>query len=536
MVTTVQVGPGDMVTRPAVGPVAGVVTLVFTDIEGSTRLAARLGDGYWELLSAHRRLVRTAFERARGREIDTQGDSFFFAFDRARDAVSAAVAAQRALRAHDWSAGVPVRVRMGIHTTEPTLWSGGYVGLGVHRGARICAAGHGGQILLSDATRALIRNGSLDPFRLRNLGWYHLKDLDRPDRIWQVAEAGLADRFPPLRDAQRVPSRTAEPEEPDSRAGADAGPGWLRRAAVPTFVGRTAELRTLEDAWSRAISGRRGLMLLGGDAGIGKTTLAARLAVIVHASGGLVLTGRAAADARVPYQVFLECFDDYSRAAPKAVLDAGLDRLAGRISHLLRAASERTATEDGDLPVTVRLGGDRPERPVGAPADPPGGDRDERSRVFEVVDDLLGAMAARRPVLIVLDDLHEADDSSLHLLRQVLRAPRPTPLLVLATYRDPGPGRAGTSFRAALTDGIEARHLTVGGLGAVDSAELIARVSGVKLAEPVPRWTRQLHEATGGNPVRLIDTVRRQHDADTLPAGRAPRAGSGPPTGRSSRA
>ena len=128
----------------------GTVTLLFTDIESSTQLLHELGDGYAELVRDHRQIVREAAAHARGVEVDTQGDAFFFAFPRARYAVVAAAEAQRSLGAHAWPRDVDVRVRMGLHTGEPTVGEEGYLGLDVVRGARICAAAHGGQVLLSE--------------------------------------------------------------------------------------------------------------------------------------------------------------------------------------------------------------------------------------------------------------------------------------------------------------------------------------------------------------------------------------------------
>src|SRR6266567_1761793 len=137
---------------------SGTVTFVFTDIEGSTKLLQELGDAYAEVSRDHRAIVREAFGAHNGTEIDTQGDSFFFSFMRARDAVAAAVDTQRALARHEWPGGKTVRVRMGLHTGEPTVGDEGYLGLDVVRAARISAAGHGGQILLSETTRALVGN------------------------------------------------------------------------------------------------------------------------------------------------------------------------------------------------------------------------------------------------------------------------------------------------------------------------------------------------------------------------------------------
>jgi peptide/nickel transport system substrate-binding protein len=184
----------------------GTVTMLFTDIEGSTRLVRQLGASYGEVLAEHRRILRASFDEFGGREMDTQGDAFFVAFDRARHALVAAVSAQRALTARSWPDGGECRVRMGIHTGEPEVGEEGYHGLAVHRGARICAAGHGGQILLSDATRQLVEDDLPPGVTLRDLGERRLKDLERPEHIYQLVVEGLPSQFPPVRTAD-APSK-----------------------------------------------------------------------------------------------------------------------------------------------------------------------------------------------------------------------------------------------------------------------------------------------------------------------------------------
>jgi class 3 adenylate cyclase len=186
------------VSRPA--PHQGTVTFVFTDIEGSTDLLKTLGaDGYAEAVADHRRIIRREFEARGGTEMDTQGDAFFFSFGRARDAVAAAVAAQLALEAHRWTAGGRVRVRMGLHTGEPVVGAEGYVGIDVVRASRICAAGHGGQVLLSTATADLIGGDLPSGVRERDLGRHRLKGLDRPEGIHQLEVPGLPSSFAPLK-------------------------------------------------------------------------------------------------------------------------------------------------------------------------------------------------------------------------------------------------------------------------------------------------------------------------------------------------
>ena len=183
----------------------GTVTFLFTDIEGSTKLLERLGDRYAAVLSEHRRLIREAFDARGGQEIDTQGDAFFFCFERARDAVAAAVAAQRALAAHQWPDGTELRVRMSLHTGEPVVGEEGYVGIDVHRAARICAAGHGGQVLLSATTAALVSGAMPDGVSKRDLGEVRLKDIDQAEHVTQLVIEGLPESFPPLRVAQEEP-------------------------------------------------------------------------------------------------------------------------------------------------------------------------------------------------------------------------------------------------------------------------------------------------------------------------------------------
>lgn len=190
----------------------GTVTFLFTDIEGSTRLLKQLGDRYSDALDGHRRILREAAEARDGREVDTQGDSFFFAFARANAALGTAVATQRALAEHDWPEGGKVRVRMGLHTGEPAVGDERYVGLGVHRAARIGAAAHGGQVLLSSATRELVED-ELGGVSVRELGSYRLKDIDRPERLFQLDIEGLQTDFPPLK-AEKV----AEPHPLRRRA------------------------------------------------------------------------------------------------------------------------------------------------------------------------------------------------------------------------------------------------------------------------------------------------------------------------------
>jgi class 3 adenylate cyclase len=177
----------------------GTVTFLFTDIEGSTRLLQALGERYEPLLAEERRLLREAWAAHRGLEFGAEGDAHFVVFTSALDAVRAAVRGQRVLIEQVWPDGAQVRVRMGIHTGEAIVAGDDYVGLDLHRASRIANAGHGCQVLLSETARALVTSTLPDELDLRDLGEHRLKDLSRPEHLFQLVAPGLPDQFPALR-------------------------------------------------------------------------------------------------------------------------------------------------------------------------------------------------------------------------------------------------------------------------------------------------------------------------------------------------
>jgi predicted ATPase/class 3 adenylate cyclase len=226
----------------------GTVTFLFTDIEGSTRLVQTLGDRFNEILDDHHRVLREVFARHGGTEVSTEGDAFFVVFTTPAAAVEAVMAAQRALSANDWGEGVDVRVRMGLHTGEGALLGDNYGGIDVHRAARIASAAHGGQVLLSDASRALVEPVLGPGVRVKDLGDHRLKDIERAEHLYQLCVDGLASDFPPLRSLESRPNNLPVPPT--------------------TFVSRDRELKEIRELLREAR-----LLSLTGPGGTGKTRL-----------------------------------------------------------------------------------------------------------------------------------------------------------------------------------------------------------------------------------------------------------------------
>ncbi|HKO34712.1 MAG TPA: adenylate/guanylate cyclase domain-containing protein, partial [Candidatus Limnocylindria bacterium] len=231
----------------------GTVTFVFTDIQGSTQAAQRLGDRWPPILDRHNQLLAEMVAASQGVVFGTEGDALFAVFETAPRAIAAAVAAQRALVAEPWDGGESVHVRMGVHSGEGTVSGDTYVGIDVHRVARIASAGHGGQVLVSAAARMLGESSLPDGVSLRDLGEFRLKDLSRPEHVSMLVIEGLSDEFPPLRTLDAVPNNLP--------------------TQLTTFLGREREL-----AEAAALLEQARLLTLTGPGGTGKTRLSLQLA------------------------------------------------------------------------------------------------------------------------------------------------------------------------------------------------------------------------------------------------------------------
>ena len=425
----------------------GTVTFLFTDVEGSTRLVKVLGAArYGEVLHAHRRLLRDAFRDAGGIEVDTQGDGFFVAFRSASEAVRAAAGAQRALAEHRWPEAAYVRVRMGVHTGEAAVVDEGYRGLAVHRAARICASAHGGQVLVSATTRDLIEPDLPPDVRLRELGLVQLRDIDSPERLFQVVVDGLPDAFPP----PRAPAPQAVP------------------AYAADLLEREAELAALDALIAAASAGGR-LIAIEGPAGIGKTRLLAEARRRARMSGMRVLAARGSElEYEFSYGVVRQLFEPLLASVSRedrAELLAGAAELASPIFDPAQLGAEA--------------------------------DADSSLAMLHGLFWLTANLTASRPVLLAIDDLHWCDPSSLRGLAYLLPRMEGLSLLTVVGLRPAEPGADLALLRRITTDPL-ATVVRPGALSAEATGELMRQVFSTKVEAA---FRAALHEVSGGNPL-----------------------------------
>jgi predicted ATPase/class 3 adenylate cyclase len=373
-----------MERAPLVELPTGEVTLLFSDIEGSTRLLHRLGDAYGDLLATHHEVLRSVWDELGGVEVNTEGDAFFVAFSEAAAAVEAAAAAQRALARQDWPEADPVRVRMGVHTGSPRVRGDDYWGIDVHYAARLCSAANGGQVLVSESTAALVDS------RLEDLGEHALKDFPSPRHVYHLVVGGLgSDRFAPVRTLRA--GRTNLPDQ------------------LSSFLGREQELTEV----CTLLDNHR-LVTLAGTGGVGKTRLAlAAAARLLDGSGDGVWLVELA-PSRDPHLVatsvatVLSVEQDPGVSTSDAIVDAVASRslllVLDNCEHLIEAVAELVAQVVPRCPGLVVLATSRESLGV------------EGEHVYrvpslveaEAVHLFAERAAAQRPGFVV-DDTNEAD-------------------------------------------------------------------------------------------------------------------------------
>jgi class 3 adenylate cyclase/tetratricopeptide (TPR) repeat protein len=360
----------------------GPVTIMFTDVEGSTALRTSLGDAEADaLFNRHNEIVRAQIEAHRGRDQQAAlGDGFLAVFASTRRALACAVAVQRALDAFNRSrtAG-PLRVRIGLHTGE-VAWQGDQLsGEAVHAAARVCAAAEGGQILVSDVTRQLA--GTMPDLSFHDAGERDLKGFPQPWRLWEVVW---------VRETGRVPEQV--------------------------FVGREDEMARLRQRLDAAMEGRGSLVLLGGEPGVGKTTIVRQLIREAERRGALALFGRCyESEGTVPYSPFIEMLEQALSLIPPEIVREDMGEDAGEVARMVPEIRRRFP----DIPDPLDL--------------PP---EQQRRYFFHAVGAFVSRGAGRFPLVLVLDDVHWADEPTLLLIEHMARLMPDIRVLGVGTYRD----------------------------------------------------------------------------------------------------
>jgi class 3 adenylate cyclase/DNA-binding CsgD family transcriptional regulator len=438
----------------------GTVTFLFTDIEGSTRLLERLGrDAYGELLERHRALVTGAITAARGSIVDLQGDSVFAAFSSATDALGAAVEAARSLSTEKWPRGEAPLVRFGLHTGEAARSANGYVGIAVHRARRVCDAAHGGQVIASSATRAIVGPEAPTGVSFRDLGEVRLPGFDEPERLFRIAAGGLAE---------------------DSSA-PRAQPVW--RDEQPALLERADELALLDTAIAGAQSGSGRFVVIEGPAGIGKTSILIEGRVRAGDSGLTVLQARGS-----------ELESAFSFGVVRQLFEAAVAQ---------RSPAERELLLNGAAAQAARLfehGGSGSE-----PAD------EDAFALLHGLYWLTVNISEAKPLLIAVDDLQWSDAPSLRWLAYLTRRLEGLRVAVLATLRpidEEQPVLDELLLDPALTT-IRPSALSVPSVADLVRAEL-----GSDADEP---FVSACHSATGGNPLLLRELLRSLASEDVAP-------------------
>jgi len=468
----------------------GTLSVLFTDLAGSTEMLSRLGDEAADvLLRQHFALLREAVAEHDGEEVKNLGDGLMVVFPRPNLAVSCAAAMQDGVDRHNREQPEePFGLRVGVNHGEVISVGEDYFGTSVVMAKRLCDRADPSQILVSLATRKLF--GSEESFPFRDLGSLSLKGLADPvptvELVWRDGNGDHGHGVARAAEAGRV-----EPAPEDD--GVVPLPATLASVRGEAIVGRDAQLDTLLGELDLAGGGARKLVLLAGEPGIGKTRLAAEAAGIAHDRGATVLFGRSDEGGMTAFQPFLEAIDDYVEHGPVSVLRDQPHENLSVLARLVPRLARRVAI--------VERSHEDPET--------------ERYRLFEAILSLLSTMTRGKPVVLVLDDLHWADKASLLVLRHIMSAAEESPLMIVGTYRDVEVGR-GHPLTATLTDLHRSRGFTRLDLAGVDEAAVEGMIAAWAGQQPPPGLAHAIWHETEGHPFFVEEVLRHLLETGTI--------------------
>jgi class 3 adenylate cyclase len=447
------------------------VSVLMTDLVGSTAIANRVGPAAAEdLRREHFDLLRGAVERSGGREVKNLGDGLMVVFQSASQALSCAVDIQQAGEARNRRSAERLAVRIGVSLGEATVEDNDYFGEPVIEAARLCAYAQGAQIVVNALARQL--GGSRERRSFRSLGRLELKGISEPVPAFEL-------EWEPI-----LASPIALPER-------------LRELPPTGYVGRVAERARLTEWWGEVRRGSLRLVLIGGEAGVGKTRLSTHLALQVHGEGATVLYGRCDEDLGVPYQPWAHALDHFVTEAPRLILDRYVQQHGGDLARLVPAL-------EGRVPALAAPRQSDPET--------------ERYLLYAAAAGILEAGGEQKPVLLILDDLHWADSPTLSLLRHVVRAGITVPVMVVGTYRDSDLSRDHplTSLLADLhrEQGVARMKLT--GLDSEDLLALMEATAGHELGEDGIALAEEIARETAGNPFFAGELLRHLTESGAI--------------------
>ena len=476
---------------------AGTVTFLLTDIVSSTEMWESSSDAMAATVRTHEAIIESVIVAHGGHLLKHrgEGDSTLSAFDRAADAMAAAIALQTQLAEKRNTLPLPISIRVALHTGEVEQRDRDYFGRTLNRAARIRALASGDDIMCSRATAELAADSLPGSVSLVELGPQQLRGLHRTEVVFRVVRHG------PDATAAPGPGNGVLPDEPPS--GARSLPPRLEATLTgPPLVGRRQERSVLEEHWHRGRRGDRQAVFVSGEPGIGKTRLAAEVARIAEADGATILYGHADEGLGVPYQPFVEALRSHVDGCNDDELRRSLGDYPGELVRLL----PEIATRVSSLPPPLRSDA-----------------ATEQYRLFDAVTSWLSTISRRTPLLLVLDDLHDAADPTFLLLRHVASSQH-LDALVIATFRQSEPSRVNAplrllaDLRTALPVG-SVEHIELRGLDEADVSEFFEGASGHELDEAAQAFAATLHTHTGGNPFFINEILRNLVETGAIATG-----------------